>query len=212
MRLLVGDAFDEANDSGRFTFQDIVVIDHAPRDIEGVVGGVLTAAPQGALSHVSVRTARRQTPNAFVDKAMLLLAPLEGKLVRLEVTDGEYTVEEATQAEAEAFWGAREGLPAPPPFDAEHRHLDTFEEMDFTGALQLETRYGGKATGLARLQTILTGDYEEYREIGFAIPIDLARRVVTELIAHGEVLVLNDNFCVRVNEINPGINKQVEQC
>ena len=171
VRLLVGDAFDEANDSGRFTFQDIVVIDHAPRDIEGVVGGVLTAAPQGALSHVSVRTARRQTPNAFVDKAMLLLAPLEGKLVRLEVTDGEYTVEEATQAEAEAFWGAREGLPAPPPFDAEHRHLDTFEEMDFTGALQLETRYGGKATGLARLQTILTGPYEQYRERGFAIPL-----------------------------------------
>lgn len=41
-------------------------------------------------------------------------------------------------------------------------------------------------------------------------PVDIL--VNEQLIAHGEVLVLNDNFCVRVNEIIPGINKQVAQC
>ena len=37
--------------------------------------------------------------------------------------------------------------------------------------MPLETRFGGKATGLARLQTILTGPWQEYRELGFAIPM-----------------------------------------
>ena len=171
VRLFSGAEFDESNESGRFTFQDIAVIDHAPRDIEGVVGGVITAAPQGALSHISVRTARRGTPNAFVDKAMLLFKPFEGQLVRLEVTEDEYIVTPATQEQAEAFWDAREGLPEPRPFDAEHRSLDHFEDIGSPGDVAPEARYGGKASGLARLQTILTGEFEQYRERGFAIPM-----------------------------------------
>lgn len=40
-------------------------------------------------------------------------------------------------------------------------------------------------------------------------PVDIL--VNEQLIARGEVLVLNDNFCVRVNEIIPGISEQVAQ-
>ena len=61
VRVLTLEEFEERNGSGRFTFQDIIVVDEAPRDIEGVVGGVVTAEPQGDLSHVAVRTARRMT-------------------------------------------------------------------------------------------------------------------------------------------------------
>ena len=43
--------------------------------------------------------------------------------------------------------------------------------MDLLGAVPPESRYGGKASGLARLQTILTGPWQEYREFGFAIPM-----------------------------------------
>ncbi|MCI0634591.1 MAG: VCBS repeat-containing protein, partial [Actinobacteria bacterium] len=64
VRVLTLEEFEERNGNGRFTFQDVIVVDEAPRDIEGVVGGVVTAQPQGDLSHVAVRTARRGTPNA----------------------------------------------------------------------------------------------------------------------------------------------------
>jgi len=37
-------------------------------------------------------------------------------------------------------------------------------------------------------------------------PVDIL--VNEQLIARGEILVVNDNFCVRVNEIVPGISKQ----
>ena len=171
VRIFRGDEFDAANESGRFTFQDIVVVDHSPRDINGVVGGVITEAPQGALSHVSVRTASRGTPNAFVDKAIAIFEPFQGKLVRVEITESDYSIEEATIEEAEALWAMRKGLPAARPLDAEYRGLDRFEEMDVSLSKGLEARFGGKAVGLARLQTILTGPFEQYREHGFAIPL-----------------------------------------
>ena len=171
VRLFSKEEFDAFNASGRLTFQDIAVIDHAPRDIEGIVGGVITAAPQGILSHVSVRTARRGTPNAFVSQALGVFVPYEGLLVRLEVGEREFTVQEASQEEAEEFWDMRPSLPPLLPVDTEYSGLDRFEDMDFSGAVSLETRFGGKATGLARLQTILTGPWEQYREVGFAIPM-----------------------------------------
>ena len=165
-------SFDAANARGSFTFQDIAVIDHAPRDIEGVVGGVITAAPQGALSHVSIRTARRRTPNAYVANAMEAFEPFDGKLVRLEVGERRYTIREVKAEEAETFWAEnRPQLPALPPVDRSYDGLDSLAEMDFSGAVNLESRFGGKATNLARLQTILDGENAQYREQGFAIPM-----------------------------------------
>ena len=171
LRLLTRAEFDDANARGLFTFQDIVVTDHAPRDMLGVVGGLITAAPQGALSHLPIRTANRGTPNAFVEGAMSVFAPFEDKLVRLEIRAPEHTVDETTLEEAEEFWDMRPSLPPPPSVDETYSALDRFEEMDFAGKVPLETRFGGKATGLARLQTILTGPWQEYRELGFAIPM-----------------------------------------
>ncbi len=40
-------------------------------------------------------------------------------------------------------------------------------------------------------------------------PVDIL--VNEQLIARGEVLVVNDNFCVRINEIVPGISETVNQ-
>ena len=171
VRLLTRTKFDTANSDGRFTFQDIVVTDHAPRTIEGVIGGLVTAAPQGALSHLPILTARRGTPNAFVESAMSVFAPHQDQLVRFEVGPSGYVVNEASLEEAEEFWDMRPALPPLPAIDESYRGLDRFEEMDFSDEFALETRFGGKATGLARLQTILHGPWEEYREVGFAIPL-----------------------------------------
>ena len=170
IRLLTLDAFREANRSGRFTLQDIVIIAVAPTDIEGVVGGVVTASIQPVTSHVAIRTARRRTPNAYVADALEVFAPYDGALVRLEVRNDGFQIDPATQAEAAEFWDRiRPELPAVPDFDPDYRALDSFEEMDLDNAP--ERRYGGKASNLARLQTILNGPFEPYRERGFAIPM-----------------------------------------
>lgn len=173
VKILDEEAFEEANESGRFSFQDIVILERAPRDIEGVVGGVLTAEAQGELSHLQVRTARRGTPNAYLAGAMETFAPLEGKLIRLEVRETDYTVDEVTLEQAQAFWDAsRPQLGETPTLDPRYAALDSFEEMDLSGAeVAPEARYGGKATNLARLQRVLDGLFEEYREPGLAVPV-----------------------------------------
>lgn len=173
VRLMTLDDFDDANDNGRITWQDILVLERAPSDIEGVVAGVITGEPQGELSHVAIRTARRKTPNAFLSGALLDLKPLEGKLVRLVVGATEYSAVETTLEEAEAWWKAhRPSLSEAPRLDADYAQLDSVDEMDLSGApFPAEARFGGKASNFARLQRILTGPFEKYREPAFAVPI-----------------------------------------
>ena len=173
VRLLSQAEFEEANDSGEISFQDILVLERAPRDIEGVFGGVITAEVQGELSHLALRTARRGTPNAFVREALESFAPFAGQLVRLEVTESEYSVRLAEAREAQEFWEqSRRQVAKLPGRDGEFTAFSSLAEMDLDPReVGAEARFGGKATHLARLQRILTGPWAEYRERGFAIPI-----------------------------------------
>lgn len=87
------------------TFRDIVVLDRVPNDIS-VTLGIITSEFQTPLSHINVLSQNRGTPNmalrdAFDDEA---LRALEGKWVRLEVGPFEYTLEEVTKEEADAWW------------------------------------------------------------------------------------------------------------
>ena len=173
VKILDLESFEEANDNGRISFQDILVLDHAPRDIEGVVSGVITAEPQGPLSHLSIRTARRNTPNAFLEGAVSAFTPFEGQLVRLEVQADEYLLRAATLKEAEVFWAEnRPSLARPPDRDTEFSELTSLAEMDLTAdGTQLISRFGGKTVNLARLQNTLSGEFARYGEVGFGIPI-----------------------------------------
>jgi len=174
VRVLDEDGFMAANESGQVSFQNILVLERAPRDIEGVVGGVITAEPQGELSHLSIRTARRNTPNAFVEDAVAAFAPWEGKLVRLEVTDSEYFVEEVEPEEAEDFWMSnRPEISEIASFDPDFPQLSSLAEIaDLDRGEPQESRFGGKATNLARLGGILeAGPFAHFSEAGFAIPI-----------------------------------------
>ena len=172
VRILDSDGFEEANDNGRITFREILVLDHAPRDIEGVVAGVVTAVPQGPLSHLAVRTARRGTPNCFSEGAVSAFTPLDGQLVRLEVSDSELIVEEASLADAEAFWAENQpSLSSDPLVDAEFSELSRLRDIDLSQPGVAESRFGGKASNFARLQRVLTGDFTRYQEVGFAIPV-----------------------------------------
>ncbi len=173
VRLHTRASFDAANESGLISFQDIIVLDHAPRDIEGVVSGVVTAEPQSDLSHVAVRTARRGTPNAFVQDAFQAFQQHEGNLVRFEVTAADFTITPATSEEAEAFWDEnRPQLSVLPGIDPEYQSFDRLTEFDLNNdSIVLENRFGGKASNFARLQSVLDGPMAQYREVGFGIPM-----------------------------------------
>jgi hypothetical protein len=175
VRVLDEEEFEAANANGRLTFRDIVVLERAPRDIEAVVAGVITAEPQGAFSHVSVRTARRGTPNAFACDAIEAFEPLEGQIVRLEVQSSGFVVDDtATLEDAETWWIAnRPGISRLPNIDEQHTELTSLAEIAAANPLDetLEARFGGKGTNLGILQKILTGEFAPYQERGFVIPV-----------------------------------------
>jgi len=174
--ILTPQEFDNANRNGTLSSQVIAVLAEAPRDIEGVVAAVVTAEPQGELSHVAVRTNRRGTPNAYISDALEEFTPLDGKLVRFEVGEASYRVEEATQEDAEAWWAANQrSLSVLPTLDRDYQEFATLDEIATMSlaapTFPVEARFGGKASNLARLQAILGGEWSEYQEKGFAIPM-----------------------------------------
>jgi len=165
-------AFEAASRVGRITSQDILVLERAPTDIEGIFAGVITAERQGPLSHVAIRAARRGTPNAFLASALDDFAALDGELVRLDILATGFEVRPATFEEAEAWWAEnRPRLAELPSVDRDYARLDALAEIDLGAEARPEARFGGKATNLARLARLLDGEFERYREVGFAIPM-----------------------------------------
>lgn len=99
-------------DTEYLSYQDLVVLDQAPNDIS-VVQGLITQEFQTPLSHLNVLSRNRRTPNMGLRNAMsnATLRALEGRLVELTVGALEWTVREATEVEAEAFWEAHRPTP-----------------------------------------------------------------------------------------------------
>ncbi len=100
--------FDGAVDPARVRPFDIVVLAEVPLDLP-VCAAVITAELQTPLSHIAVLSANRRTPNMALRNANhdASLRAFEGQLVHLHVTPQEYTVERASQADAERAWNAR---------------------------------------------------------------------------------------------------------
>ncbi|MBI4602973.1 MAG: hypothetical protein HY721_13530 [Planctomycetes bacterium] len=169
VRVFTEEELAEANETGGFGSQDIVVVDQAPADIEGVIAGVVTGSIQSELGHLAIRTLRRGTPNAFVRDATRAFAPYDGKMVRLDAMADGYTVTEATLADAEAWWAAhRPDLSREiPEVDAEYALLDATGEAPLDGPVRPVTRYGGKGANFLRLFTLIP---EENRVPGFVVP------------------------------------------
>lgn len=150
------------------SWQDIVVLDQAPVDLEAVVGAIVTAAPQGELSHLAVRAARRGTPNAYLARAAEKLATGEGRLVRLTLArEGWELKTDVDPAEAQAFWDRLRppplGLPPPDLSRAEVFPLEDLPALP-DGGLRL---VGAKAANLARLGPLLP---PQHRVSGLALP------------------------------------------
>jgi hypothetical protein len=161
-----------ATASAAFGFQDVLVTDEAPLDIETVIAGIVTGTRQGELSHLNVRSASRGTPNCYVRGAHELLAEWDGKLVQLECGAAGADVVEIAPDELTA---CNEGL-QPEPVAIVPADL-TF--TDFVPLLELPTataeerrvargRFGSKGANLGVLYQRID---PELQLQGFLIPV-----------------------------------------
>lgn len=144
------------------SFREIVVLDRVPNDIS-VVMGIITAEFQTPLSHINVLSQNRGTPNmALVDAhANKALLALKDKWVRLDVNAFDYTVDEVSQAEADAWWEANKPSAVQVPnLDLTVTDLrDTAKILDPTLTLgdalhRAIPAFGGKASHYGALSAI----------------------------------------------------------
>ncbi len=160
-----------ATEQAEFGYQDILVLDEAPLDIERVIAGVVTGSRQGSLSHLNVRAAARGTPNCFVADALDALAPWDGQLVALTCGADTWTVTPASIETAQAWWDAIRPDPVVIP-------TPNLTETAFSGLLDLPTAdaaeratgvatYGSKGANLAVLYQRIPA---RYQLDGFLVP------------------------------------------
>lgn len=161
-----------AVEAGDVSYQDLLVLEQAPSDIETVVSGVVSGSRQAPLSHLAVRSASRGTPNCYLKDAYAYFEAWQGKLVRLECADRNVEVREATADEAEAYW---QGLRPEPVaiFEPDRAFVDLvpleqvpLEDAEARGLAN--ARFGAKARNLAWLRQTLA---PELTPRGLAIPL-----------------------------------------
>jgi pyruvate, water dikinase len=162
---------DTASAAGSFGWQDILVVDEAPSDLERIVSGIVTGTRQGELSHLNIRSAARGTPNCYVNDPLGSLAAWEGQLVRFECGKTDWNVEAATTGEAQAWWDdIRPDPVAVPTADLDWSEmpglLDVPTDTEGDRALAL-SRYGAKGANLATLYQRIESDFQLS---GFVIP------------------------------------------
>jgi hypothetical protein len=112
-------------------YEDIAVLDEAPNDIS-VVAGLITQEFQTPLSHVNVLSKNRGTPNMGLRDAFQneQLRALDGKWAKLTVGATAWTIEPATDAEAEAFWADHKPTPVVlPPLNLDVKDLVDIEDV-----------------------------------------------------------------------------------
>ena len=152
--------------SERPTSRDIVIYDALPNEMPGV-GGVITTVPQTPLSHVNLRAAQDNTPNAFIQGALddETISSLIGKYVYFRVEADGYLIREATLDEVEAHYADRR--PAQTQYPERDLSVTTFRplaEIGFDDA----NAFGVKTANLATLRTF--GFAENVIPDGYGLP------------------------------------------
>ena len=143
-------------------YREIVVLDEIPNDIS-VVAGTITGEFQTPLAHINVLAQNRGTPNMALRGAYddATLRALDGKWVSLTVDALEWSIEEVTEAEAEAWWEAHKPEPLDvAPMDTSVEGVWRCEDIldpDLDVASAMPPRvpaFGGKVTHMAAMTRI----------------------------------------------------------
>ncbi len=111
----------------------------------------------------------------------------------------------ALQAMAEAGLADKPEVPSLPDFsgmlsEAAESSIDILNDVE----LDVKVELGRSDMEVDQVLKLTAGSVVELDKLA-GDPVDIL--VNDQLIARGEVLVINDNFCVRVNEIVPGISE-----
>jgi hypothetical protein len=168
------------------TFRDIVVLDRVPNDIS-VVAGIITGEFQTPLSHINVLSQNRGTPNMALIGADTnqKFKDLEGKWVKFTVGAFEWSVDETTKEEADAWWeDNKPGEVTIPNLDLSVQELvDTedildLENLSLGAALKKAIpAFGGKASNYGGLVHI--GPKVPHPK-AFAIPVYFYRKFMED--------------------------------
>jgi len=144
-----------AEAAGEIGWQDILVTDEAPLDIETVISGIVTGTRQGELSHLNVRSASRGTPNCYQKGAYDLLSTWDGELVELECTTTRATLAAISPEEAQQCWeGFRPDPVTVVPVDLAWTELVGLLDLPTADAGERRTavgRFGSKGANLGVL-------------------------------------------------------------
>ncbi|HEY6079063.1 MAG TPA: PEP/pyruvate-binding domain-containing protein [Polyangiaceae bacterium] len=131
----------------------IVVTDDVPNET-AFMGGLITEAFQTPLAHVNVLARGRNTPNMALRGARdnEQLKELFGKLVRLEVRATDFSLREASAAEADEYWQERAptGPKLVPSRELSVRGVVALDGADYDSV----TSVGSKAAGVAELYRV----------------------------------------------------------
>ncbi len=181
LRLMSLTELEEASQDADFGYQDVLVLDEAPLDVERVISGSITGTRQGELSHLNVRSAARGTPNCYLSDPHAQLSAWEGQLVRLTCGESRWSVEAASQEEAEAWWAQLRPDPVSiPAIDPDTTALSDLLTLPTDTAGQRSaavSRYGSKGTNLATLYQRID---REHQLDGFLVPFAWYERFMAE--------------------------------
>jgi hypothetical protein len=181
LRLYTLDEFTTAEEEASFSWQDILVIEEAPEDIERPASGIVTGTRQGTLSHLNVRSSTRGTPNCYIKDPLAELAAWKDQLVHFTCGETEYQVEAATEEDAIVWWDELR----PDPVEICDANI---VETSMPGLLELDTStaeerhnnictWGSKGSNLATLYQRIDADYQLE---GFVIPFYAYQRFMDE--------------------------------
>ena len=158
----------------QMTYKDIPIFESMPLDL-GVVAGTITEQPQTPLSHVNMKSKDRKTPNMYLEKASKLpsVAKLLNKLVKMELTAGNYTLKEVSLQEAEAYWSGKKNSVKKIDLRADltEKRIRPSSAMGFNDVISV----GAKAANYAEGTKLLPGVFRD----GFAIPFAYYEEYIT---------------------------------
>jgi Pyruvate phosphate dikinase, AMP/ATP-binding domain len=150
----------------------IPVFAELPLDL-GVVAAIITEQPQTPLSHVSIKSKSRGTPDMYYPNASQdpLFKDLIARkaLVKVSFKDGEMAVREATLEEAQAFWGTKKSH-GKVEIAADLKERKIFYTKDLRASDSLKV--GAKAANYGEGQKALPGVFQDGLGIPFAYYAD----------------------------------------
>lgn len=107
LKLLSPEDLGQAQQEFSIGYQDLLVLEEAPMELNQPIAGSVTASRQADLSHLNILNIARGTPNCFIQNAAKVLADWRGKLVLFSCNEFDWNIELASLEEAQSWWSSQ---------------------------------------------------------------------------------------------------------